>query len=227
MGDNRRKRKKTGSPPALRPLFFFFPLTISFSPPLYTLFFFFPTDDLLPPAFLVFFLCLHAQSLLHTSSWLSSAGVDRSTTPSRKKTETVLWAPYCCRAPTQRGSVRTTAFPPPPEPPPLVHTHAHTHPERDTWAEFEGWKGVVRSPVPVPSCFPPRGWGERGGKSCAALYCTGPRSSCTLFSTYNHALYSPPISSVSYALWSSLFSPGWPKDSNGRRQIPFTLGSAF
>lgn len=212
MGDGRRKRKKTGYHP--QPSFFlFFPLALFFCgrprpPPCPGLFGFLS----LPPCPVL---------AAHFLVALSSAGVDRSTTSSRKKAETVLWAPYRCRAPTQRGSVRTTAFPMPPP----VHTHSHTHTHTDREIHTGGivrGKGVVRSPVPVPRCFP-RGGGNGGKKSCAASYCTGPRSSCTLFSTYNHALYPPPLSSVSHALWSGLFPPEWPKDSNGRR-ISFVLG---
>lgn len=156
MGDGRRKRKKTGYHP--QPSFFlFFPLALFFCgrprpPPCPGLFGFLS----LPPCPVL---------AAHFLVALSSAGVDRSTTSSRKKAETVLWAPYRCRAPTQRGSVRTTAFPMPPP----VHTHSHTHTPigRYTRAELSGGKELCGPLCRSPVAF--HGVGEMGGKSRVLL----------------------------------------------------------
>lgn len=213
MGDGRRKRKKTGYHP--QPSFFLF---FFFSIPLALFFYGRPRPPPCPGLF--GFLSPPPCPVLaaHFLVALSSAGVDRSTTSSRKKAETVLWAPYCCRAPTQRGSVRTTAFPPPPP----VHTHTHTDRAIHSGGIGRG-KGVVRSPVPVPRCFP-RGGGN-GGKSRVLLRIAldqEARVLCFPRTTMPCALPHP-LSSVSHALWSSLFPPEWPKDTNGRR-ISFVLG---
>lgn len=164
MGDGRRKRKKTGYHP--QPSFFLF-----FSP--------FPspcsfTDDpvlLLAPACLVFFLCLPAQSLLHTSSWRSLQPVSTGPPPPPGKRRKLFCGHLI--AAVRRPSVGVSA--------PLLshrrhlytHTHTHTPIGRYTWAEFEGGKELCgplcRSPV---ASF--HGVGETGGKvvCCFVLHWT-------------------------------------------------------